>query len=159
MKKFVLLSAVSALVLSSSIYAYGLFDIDIDEKLKHNNAMIKKYEKRIQALKDENKYINDEKAKNPALYVKKPLYENLDDKYIYRIKLNGASTDKLNFMIKNNMVSIMMDMKSEEKSERGYFYNSRHFSTAYSIPKDVAQDKITHQTEGDYFVVEMPKTK
>jgi len=159
MNKLVTLPVISAFVLSTSIYAYGLFDIDIDEKLKYNNAMIEKYEKRIKALKDENKYINDEKAKNPALYEKKSLYENLDDKYVYRIKLNGASADKLNFMIKDNMVSIMMDMKSEEKSERGYFYNSRHFSTAYSIPKDVEQDKITHKIDGDYFVVEMPKKK
>jgi HSP20 family molecular chaperone IbpA len=159
MKKLVVMSLISALVLSTNTYAYGLFDVDIDEKLKYNNSLIKKYENKIKALKEENKYIMDEKAKNPKLYEKKPLYESLKDKYIHRIKLNGASADKLNFMIKDNMVSIVMDMKSEEKNENGYFYNSRHFSTAYTIPKDVEQDKIIHKTEGDYFVVEMPKKR
>lgn len=157
MKKLVLGSTSLMLLLNSSIYAYGLFDIDINEKIKYNDTLIKKYEKRIADLKAENRYINDEIAKNPKLYEKKSLYENLDDKYIYRIKLYGASADKLNFMIKDNLVSIMMNMKTEEKSDRGYFYNSKHFSTAYSIPKDVEQDKITHQVNGDYFEVIMPK--
>ena len=85
------------------------------------------------------------------------LYENLKDKYIHRIKLNGAQTDKLNFMIKDNVVSLNMNMKNEEKSQHGYFYNSYYFSTSYSIPQDVAQDKVTHKIDGDYFEIIMPK--
>jgi len=157
MKKLIILPIISAFMLGSSVYAYGLYDIDINEKLKYNNALIKKYEKKIESLKAENKYINDEKAKNPKLYEKKALYENLNDKYVYRVKLNGAEADKLNFMIKDNVVSISMDMKTEEKSDKGYFYSSRYFSTAYSIPADVEQDKISHQVSGDYFEVLMPK--
>jgi hypothetical protein len=52
-----------------------------------------------------------------------------------------------------------MDMQHEEKDDNGYFYSSQYFSTSYTIPADVAQDKITHKVDGDYFVIEMPKKK
>jgi len=101
----------------------------------------------------------DEKAKHPELYVKKPLYENLKDKYIYRIKLDGASPDAVSFMIKDNVASVQMNMKREQKSDNGYYYSSQYFSTSYAIGDDVVQDKITHKVDGDYFVIEMPKKK
>jgi len=157
MKPLVASSLIATLILSASLHAFGMFDIDIDKKIKHNASLIKEYQSRIKQLEERNKYLTDEKAKNPALYVKKPLYENLKDKYIHRIKLNGAQTDKLNFMIKDNVVSLNMNMKNEEKSQHGYFYNSYYFSTSYSIPQDVAQDQVTHKIDGDYFEIIMPK--
>lgn len=157
MKKLVVTSCISTLIVSSALNAYGLFDIDIDKKIQANTNLIKEYENRIEKLQEQNKFFKEKKAKNPELYVKKPLHEELKDKYIYRIKLNGAQTDKLNFMIKDNVISLNMNMKNEEKSEYGYFYNSYHFTRSYSIPKNVAQDKISHQIDGDYFEIIMPK--
>lgn len=157
MKKLISGSAITALVLTGSLQAFGVFSVDINKEIDRNNALIKQYEEYISKLKKENKYMMEKSSKHPELFVKKPLYEDLKDKYIYRIKLNGAKADALNFMIKDDMITINMNMKQEEKSDYGYFYNSRYFSTSYSIPKDVVQDKITHKVEGDYFTVEMPK--
>ncbi len=157
MKKLILISTLSSLILGGSLYAYGLFDVDLHQKIQYNKKLISQYEEAIKELKSENKQLADEVKKHPELYVKKPLYEDLKDKYIYRVKLNGAKADKLNLTIKDNMLSIVMDMKSETKSDKGYYFNSQHFSTAYNIPQDVIQDKISHHIDGDYFVVEMPK--
>lgn len=157
MKQSALIGALTSLLLSGHLYAFGLFDIDINQKIKNNEYSIAQYEDAIKTLKNENKTLLDELNKHPELYVKKPLYEDLQDKYIHRIKLNGAKADKLNFTIKDNMISIVMNMQSENKSDSGYYYNSQYFQTAYTIPNDVAQDKISHSVDGDYFVVEMPK--
>ncbi len=157
MKKIISVSAFTALLLASSLNAFGLFDVDINQQVKHNNELIKEYKVAISKLENQNKQIQDEIDKNPQLYVKKPLYENQKDKYIYRIKLNGAKAQALNFLIKNNVASVKMDMQHEEKNDEGYFYSSQYFSTSYSIPEDVAQNKITHKVDGDYFVIEMPK--
>ena len=157
MKNLVTTSLIGALMASTALNGFAMFDIDIDKKIQTNTKIIQEYESRIKYLQEENKQLIEEKAKNPALYVKKPLYEDLKDKYIYRVKLGGAQTDKLNFMIKDDVVSLNMNMKNEQKSQNGYFYNSYYFSTSYAIPKDVAQDKITHQIDGDYFEIIMPK--
>ena len=159
MKKLVYTSALTALVLAGSLHAFGLFDVDIDQKIAHNKQVIKEYKAVIEKLEKQNQYMLDEKAKHPELYVKKPLYENLKDKYIYRIKLDGAKADALNFMIKDSIASVEMNMKREEKSEHGYYFNSQYFSTSYHIPDDVKQDKITHKIDGDYFEIIMPKKK
>jgi len=148
---------VSSLLLGASLEAFSLFNVDINQEIEQNKHLIEKYEKSIKKLKELNKYMLEEKAKNPQLYVKKPLYEELKDKYIYRIKLNGAKTNALNFMVKDNIVSVKMDMKKEEKNENGYFYSSQQFSSSYTIPKNVQQNKIEHKVEGDYFTIIMPK--
>ena len=159
MKKSIISTILASTLLASTLSAYGLFDVDINEQINYNEMMIQKYEKAIEKLKKETKYLKDEKAKNPELFVKKPLFENLADKYIYRIKLNGAKAENLSFMIKDGTVSVTMDMKSEHKSDNSYYYNSQYFSTSYTIPNDVKQDKITHKVEGDYFTIIMPKKK
>ncbi len=148
---------VSGLLFGTSLEAFSLFNVDINQEIERNKQLIKKYEESIEKLKEQNKYMLKEKAKNPQLYVKKPLYEDLKDKYIYRIKLNGAKADALNFMVKDNVASVKMDMKREEKNENGYFYSSQQFSSSYSIPKNVKQDKIEHKVDGDYFTIIMPK--
>jgi len=157
MKKYIISTLVSSLLLGTSLSAFSLFNIDIDQQIEQNKRLIKKYEENIKTLQEQNKYILEEKRKNPQLYVKKPLYENLKDKYIYRIKLNGTKAEALNFIIKDDIVSVKMDMKREEKNDNGYFYSSQQFSSAYTIPKDVKQNKIEHKVEGDYFTIIMPK--
>ena len=157
MKKNTVSVVALSLLATASIEAFSLFSVDINQEIEHNKQLIKRYEKSIEKLKEQNKYMLKEKAKNPQLYVKKPLYEDLKDKYVYRIKLNGAKADALNFMIKDGMVSLKMDMKREEKSDSGYFYSSQQFSSSYSIPKDVQQNKIEHRVDGDYFTIIMPK--
>ena len=159
MKKLISVSAITAVLLASSLNAFGLFDVDINQKIQDNKQLIKEYKEAINKLEKQNKNMQDEIAKNPQLYIKKPLYENTKNSYIYRIKLNGAKAQSLNFLIKNNVASLNMDMQHEEKGDNGYFYSSQYFSTSYSIPADVAQDKITHKVDGDYFVIEMPKKK
>ena len=157
MKKHIITVLASSLLLGASLEAFSLFNIDINQEIEQNKQLIKRYEKSIKKLKEQNKYMLEEKAKNPQLYVKKPLYEDLKDKYIYRIKLNGAKADALNFMVKDGVVSVKMDMKKEEKNENGYFYSSQQFSSSYTIPKNVQQNKIEHKVEGDYFTIIMPK--
>ncbi|SFV53565.1 hypothetical protein MNB_SM-3-242 [hydrothermal vent metagenome] len=159
MKKYIFSTLVASLLAGTTLSAFPFFDVDIDQAIAHNKALIKQYEANIKALQEQNKKMLEAKKKHPELYVKKPLFENLKDKYIYRIKLNGAEPDKLNFMIKDNVVSLSMDMKKEEKTNDGYFYSSEYFSTSYAIPKDVQQDKIEHKVEGDYFTIIMPKKK
>jgi len=157
MKKYIIPMLVSGLLFGASLEAFSLFNVDINQEIERNKQLIEKYEKSIKKLREQNKYMLKEKAKNPQLYVKKPLYEDLKDKYIYRIKLNGAKADALNFMVKDNVASVKMDMKREEKNENGYFYSSQQFSSSYSIPKNVKQDKIEHKVDGDYFTIIMPK--
>jgi len=157
MKKYIIPLLASSLLLGASLEAFSLFNIDINQEIEQNKQLIKRYEKSIKKLKEKNKFMLEEKAKNPQLYVKKPLYEDLKDKYIYRIKLNGAEADALNFMVKDGVVSVKMDMKKEEKNENGYFYSSQQFSSSYTIPKNVQQNKIEHKVEGDYFTIIMPK--
>ena len=159
MKTLVTKPIIAMIITGSALNAFSLFDMDIDKKIQSNTNLIKEYEKRIKDLKDENIYLKNEKAKNPSLYIKKPLYEDLKDKYIYRVKLNGAKADKLNFIIKDNVVSIDMNMKSEQKDKNGYFYSSKYFSNSFSIPMGVVQEKITHKIDGDYFEIIMPKKK
>ncbi len=157
MKKLLLSSIVIGLVAVTSANAFSLFNMDTKSKIEQNNQLIKEYKSAIKKLEGENKYIIEQKSKHPELFEKKPLYENLADKYIYRIKLNGAKMDTLNFMIKNSVFSVNMNMKREEKSDSGYYYSSQYFETSYSIPADVDQEKITHKQEGDYFTIIMPK--
>jgi len=157
MKKNTVSIVALSLLASASLEAFSLFSVDINHEIERNKQLIQRYEKSIEKLKEQNKYMIKEKAKNPQLYVKKPLYEDLKDKYIYRIKLDGAKADALNFMVKDNTVSVKMDMKKEERNENGYFYSSQQFSSSYSIPKDVQQNKIEHKVDGDYFTIIMPK--
>jgi hypothetical protein len=157
MRKFISVSALTSIVLAGSLHAFGLFDIDINQKIKHNNQIISEYKAAISKPEKQNQKMQNEISKNPQLYVKKHLYENTKDMYIYRIKLNGAKADALNFLIKDHIASVKMDMKHEEKSDNGYFYSSQYFSTSYQIPQDVQEDKIRHKIDGDYFVIEMPK--
>ena len=157
MKKHIILSSVVAVVLSGALQGFGLFEPDLNEQVEYNTQKIKQYEQTIKELKKQNEYLKKEKAKHPQLYVKKPLYEETKKAYIFRVKLNGAKPDAVDFTVKDNEVFVSMNVKTEQKSDTGYYFSSRHFSQGYSIPKDVKQDKIKHSVEGDYFTITMPK--
>ena len=155
-KKLTTSLVVSAL-LSSSLLAFGNFFVDLDTEVQNNTQLIKEYKSRISKLEKRNKFLLAEKAKNPKLYEKKPLYEETKEAYIHRIKLNGAEANKINFTIAHHTLSLEMNIKTEHKSKEGYYASSRYFFQSYSIPKDVEESKIEHKVDGDYFVVVMPK--
>ena len=157
LQKPLLLSVITSITLSTSIYAFGGFTLNLNDELKRNNVLIKEYKDGIKSLEERNKFLLEKKAKNPKLYEKKALYEETKDAYIHRVKLNGAQANKINFTIKNHHLSIEMNIKSEEKTDKSYYASSRYFSQVYSIPKDVDESKIKHEVNGDYFVVVMPK--
>ena len=157
-KKLTTSLVVSAL-LSTSVFAFGEFFVDLDSEVQNNTQLIKEYKNRIAKLEKRNKFLLDEKAKNPKLYEKKPLYEETKDAYINRIKLNGASAKNVNFTISNHTLSIEMNIKTERKSKDGYYASSRYFYQSYSIPSNVDETKIEHKIDGDYFVIIMPKKK
>lgn len=159
MTKLLTTTLLTAILVSSSLQANGLFYGDINQQIKYDEQRIKEYKNAIKKLEKEIKHLKAEKAKNPELYVKKPLFEDLKDKYLYRIKLNGAKTDSLDFVIKDNMVSISMNIKTEQKDDQSYYFSSRHFARSFTIPKSVNQEKITNRMDGDYFLIEMPKKK
>lgn len=154
LQKTLLLSIVTSITLNTSIYAFAL---GLNDELKRNDEHIQEYKERIKKLEDRNKFLLEKKAKNPQLYVKKDLYEETKDKYIYRIKLNGAKADKISFTIKDHYLSIEMNIKNEEKTDKSYYASSRYFSQIYSIPNNVDESKIKHEIDGDYFVILMPK--
>ena len=157
LQKTLLLSLATSVALSTSIYAFNGFALNLNDELKRNEQLIKEYKDGIYLLEKRNKLLLDKKAKNPKLYEKKELYEETKDAYIYRIKLNGVQANKINFTIKNHYLSIEMNIKTEEKTDNSYYASSKYFSQAYSIPKSVYESKIKHEVDGDYFVISMPK--
>ena len=157
LQKPLLVSAIASLTLSTSIYAFGGFTLNLNDELKQNNILIKKYKDGIKSLEKRNKFLLEKKAKNPKLYIKKALYEETKDAYIHRVKLNGAQANKISFTIRDHYLSIEMNIKNEEKSDKSYYASSRYFSQTYSIPQNVDESKIKHEVDGDYFVIVMPK--
>lgn len=156
-RKSLLVLVATSVALSTSVYAFGGFSLDLNDELKRNNALIQEYKERIKTIEERNKFLEEKKAKNPKLYVKKPLYEETKEAYIHRVKLNGAEAKKVSFIIRNHYLSIEMNIKNEQKSDNSYFASSQYFSQAYSIPNNVDETKISHEVDGDYFVVIMPK--
>jgi HSP20 family molecular chaperone IbpA len=157
LSKKISVSLIASAVLSTSMFAFGSFFLNLDDEVQRNTQLIKEYKVSIKELEKRNKYLLDEKAKNPKLYEKKPLYEETKDAYIYRLKLNGSEAKNISFTIKNHNLSIEMNIKTEEKTEGSYYASSRYFYQSYSIPSNVDESKIKHEIDGDYFVVKMPK--
>ena len=157
LQKPLLLSVVTSLAVSTSIYAFGGFTLNLNDELKRNDVLIKEYKDGIKSLEERNKFLLEKKEKNPKLYVKKPLYEETKDAYIHRVKLNGAEANKISFTIRDHYLSIEMNIKNEEKTDKSYYASSRYFSQLYSIPNNVDESKIKHEVDGDYFVIVMPK--
>jgi HSP20 family molecular chaperone IbpA len=151
------LSLVTASILSSSLFAFGNFYVDLDSEVQQNKQLIKEYKAHIEQLQKRDKFLLEQKAKNPKLYEKKPLYEETKNAYINRIKLNGAKAKNINFTIAHHTLSIEMNIKTERQSKDGYYASSRYFFQSYSIPKNVDESKIKHKIDGDYFVIIMPK--
>ncbi len=129
----------------------------LNEELVHNQVLIKEYKEAVKELEKRNAFLKAEKSKNPKLYEVKPLFEETKDAYINRVKLNGAEAKNINFTIKDHVVTLEMQMKTEHKDKNGYFSSSQYFFQSYPVPKDVKEEKIDHSVDGDYFVITMPK--
>ncbi len=144
-------------VVMSSFLISAEYIGNLNEKIEYNKQSIQQYKKAIEKLEERNKHLVEIKNKNPQLYIKKPLYENNETEYIYRIKLNGAEAKTLNFTIENHIASIEMSLKVERNTSQGYYSSSRSFYKSFIIPKDVNESSITNTMNGDYFEIVMPK--
>ena len=141
----------------TSLFASVSIIPNLNEELVHNQLLIKEYKEALSNLEKRNNYLQEQKKKNPKFYEVKPLFEETKNAYINRIKLNGAAPKNINFTIKNHMVTLEMQMKTERKDKNGYFSNSQYFFQSYPIPKNVNEEKIKHSIDGDYYVITMPK--
>ncbi len=157
LNKLVLGSVTAAVLFSSSLLAAHTYVPNLNEELSYNKTIIKEYKETIKKLEKRNTFLEKVKKENPKLYVKKPLYEEKKDKYIYRIKLEGAKAKNLNFTIKDHMASVEMALKTERHDKNGYFSSSQNFYQQFSIPKNVKEEKIIDRVNGDYFEIIMPK--
>jgi HSP20 family molecular chaperone IbpA len=159
MKKIVFVSLVTffgAGVLFGSNYP---FIPNLNEELEHNKMAIKEYSATIEQLKKRNNYLKEVQQANPSLYIKKPLYEALKDRYIYRVKLGGAKAEAMNMTLKDHTISLEMSLKVERSEKGSYFMSSRNFYQQFSIPSDADEKKITNRVAGDYFEIIIPKKK
>jgi len=141
----------------SLLFASVNYIPNLNDELSYNQKMIKEYKSAISKLEKRNKYLKNIKKKNPKLYVTKPLYEDKKDRYIYRIKLDGAKTKNLNFTIKNHKIFLEMNLKTEKNDKNGYYFSSQNFYQEFTIPTDVKESKIKNRVDGDYFEIIMPK--
>jgi len=153
-KKPMIISAILSTILAANASAYVM---DLNDEVQRNTNLISQYKQGIKNLEKRNKYLLEEKAKNPKLYEKKLAYEETKKAYIYRIKLDGAKAKNVSFTIKDHVLSIEMSIKMEEKNKNSYYASSRYFYQSYAIAKDVDEEKIKHNVDGDYFVITMPK--
>lgn len=147
----------TALILPLSLFASERVIPDLEKELAHNKVMITEYKAAIDRLEKRNKFLTEQKSKNPKLYESKPLYEETKNAYIHRIKLNGAEAKNISFTIKDHTVSLEMNIKTERTDKESYYASSQYFYQAYKIPENVKENKISHSVDGDYFVITMPK--
>lgn len=146
-----------SLLTVSALAQASYFHPSLNEELKYNTQQIAHYKQAIKKLQKRNEVLKKDKAKNPTLYQEKALFENTKKSYIQRIKLNGSKPEAINFIVKDHRISLSMNVKTEHKEDSNYFFSSRYFSQSFVIPKDVKEDKIKHEVQGDYFTIIMPK--
>ncbi len=157
-RKMIISSVLVTLLASVTLFASKSPYVPyLNEELEHNKMAIKEYKESIKELEKRNAYLEKLKKQNPKLYVKKPLFEEKKDKYIYRVKLEGAKAKNMNMTIKDHIISLEMSLKTERSDKNGYYMSSRSFYQQFSIPKDVNEKKITNRVDGDYFEIVMPK--
>ena len=144
-------------VTATSLFASPTIIPNLNEELVHNKVLIKEYKEALSNLEKRNSYLEAEKNKNPKFYEVKPLFEETKSAYINRVKLNGAEAKNINFTIKDHIVTLEMQMKTERKEKNGYYSSSQYFFQSYPVPSNVDEEKIKHSADGDYFVITMPK--
>ncbi len=157
MKKTVLSALVATLLTPMALFGAVQIVPNLNQELVHNKLLVKEYKQELSDLQKRNTFLEEQKAKHPKLYEVKPLYEETKHAYINRVKLNGAAAKNLNFTIKDHMVTLEMQMKTERKDKSGFYSSSQYFYQSYPVPKDVNEEKIKHSVDGDYFVITMPK--
>ncbi len=146
-----------AFILPLALFASDPVIPDLDQELAHNKVLVSEYKAAIKRLEKRNQYLVEQKRKNPKLYETKPLYEETKNAYIHRIKLNGAEAKNISFTVKDHMVSLEMNIKTERTDKESYYSSSQYFYQSYRIPENVKENKIHHNVDGDYFVITMPK--
>lgn len=157
--KLIMSSVVVALLGVTSLVASSTFIPNLNEELAYNQKMLKEYKESIEKLEKRNSYLEKIKNENPKLYVKKPLYEETKDAYIYRIKLAGAEAKNMNVSVKNHLMSVGMSLKTERNDKNGYYMSTREFYQQFTLPQDIEESKITNKMDGDYFEIIIPKKK
>ena len=155
--KLMIASLGATLLIASPLSAFSEYIPNLNSKIDYNSKLIDEHKAYIIKLEKRNDYLNNIKLKNPKLYIKKPLYENTKEAYIYRVKLDGAKAKNLSFTIRDHIASIEMYLKVERKDSSGYYSSSQNFYQEFSIPKDVVEENITNEIDGDYFEIMMPK--
>ena len=157
LNKTLVLSCLVSMAMTTSSLAFSGFTLDLNEELQRNTKLIEKYKNNIRTLEKRNELLTEKKTKNPELYEKKSLYEETKEAYIHRVKLNGAEAKNISFTIKNHILSMEMNIKTEQKTNESYYASSQYFFQSYMIPSNVDESKIKYEVDGDYFVVVMPK--
>jgi len=157
LRKLLVSSTVVSLALSSILSASDAYIPNLNAELSHNKLVIKEYKERLAALEKRDKFLTELKNKNPKMYEEKALFEENKNAYIYRVKLNGAEANNINFKIEHHMASIEMNIKITRNDKNEYYESSRSFYQEYAIPKNVDESKIDHYIDGDYFVIKMSK--
>jgi len=156
MKKFVFVSILAGLV-GTSVFAESGYVYNLNDQIQNNTQLIKQYENAIIRLKKRNKFLLGQKEAHPSLYKELPTFSTTKKAYIYRIKLNGAKPQNINFKVNNGMLSLSMDMQQKQKSQNSFFESSQYFYQSFTLPKNINIDDITHKIIGDYFVITIPK--
>jgi HSP20 family molecular chaperone IbpA len=146
-----------ALICGTSLLAQENYVVGLNMELQNNKELIHEYKQEIAKLEARNRYLLDQKKLHPKLYQQLPTYESTKKAYIYRIKLNGAKPQNINFRIKDKVLSIEMNMQKHNNGKNGYFESSQYFYRSFTLPSNVKERDITHKIVGDYFVIRMPK--
>lgn len=156
MKKLTFLLFVAGLM-SISSFAGNSYIYNINDQIQNNQQLIKQYEEAIARLKQRNHFLLQQKNAHPLLYKSLPAFSNTKTAYIYRIKLNGAKPQHINFKIQDNMLSLSMDMQTKHAGKNSFFESSQYFYQSFTLPKHIDVQDITHKIVGDYFVITIPK--
>ncbi len=156
MKKLVFVPMLAGLI-GIPVFAGSGYVYNLNNQIKNNIQLIRQYENAIAHLKKRNQFLLQQKKSHPLLYKELPAFSTTKKAYIYRIKLNGAKPQNINFKINNGMLSLSMDMQQKQKSKNSFFESSQYFYQSFTLPKNINIDGITHNIIGDYFVIVIPK--
>ncbi len=156
MKKLVFVSMLVGLI-TIPVFAGNGYVYNLNNQIQNNIQLIRQYEDAVARLKKRNEFLLQQKKSHPLLYKELPAFSATKKAYIYRIMLNGAKPQNINFKINNGMLSLSMDMQQKQKSQNSFFESSRYFYQSFTLPKNINIEGITHKIVGDYFVITIPK--
>lgn len=89
--------------------------------------------------------------------------EETDDEIIVRAEMPGLQKDDFNVELQNNRLTIRGEKKAtEEKKEKNYHYSEimyGSFSRSFTLPVEVASDKVDAKYENGTLTIRMPKSE